>query len=321
MSGNKKHWREEDVPSMAGTTVLVTGANSGLGLDTARVLAAREAHVVMACRSREKAEGAMETIRAATPGASLEFLQLDLSSLASVKQAAESFRERHPRLDRLINNAGVMWLPPSRTADGFEMQFGTNHLGHFALTGHLLPVLLSTPRARVVTVSSIGHRMGRIHFDDLNLENGYAKQKAYAQSKLANLLFVHELQRRLEAVDADVISVGAHPGVAGTNLATPLFEQTGRTRLAALTQRLAPVLARDPIKGALPTLYAATESDVRGGDYIGPHGLWEIYGYPKKGRSSRRALDPQLARQLWDVSTELSGVEYGMLRQGHSHPG
>lgn len=311
--GRGDHWTEENVPSAQGMTVLVTGANSGLGFETSRVLADRDAHVVMACRSRDKAEDAMARIREQVPGASLEFLALDLSSLASVAEAAERFRQQHGKLDRLINNAGVMWMPPTRTEDGFEMQFGTNHLGHFALTGHLLPVLLATSGSRVVTVSSIGHRMGRIHFDDLNLEHGYGKQKAYAQSKLANLLFTHELQRRLDASGVDTISVGAHPGVAGTNLATPGFEVQGSRWLAKVAQEWAPSLARDPVKGALPTLYAALESDVQGGDYIGPHGLWEIFGFPKKGKSSPRALEPETARRLWEVSEDLTGIRYSML--------
>lgn len=310
MGGKRHRWTEHDVPDLRGRTVLVTGANSGLGYETTRVLAAHGAGVIMACRSRDKADAAREAIRRLVPEASLEFLPLDLSSLSSVRQAARTALNRHARLDLLINNAGVMWLPPGRTEDGFETHFGTNHLGHFALTGRLLPVLLDTPDARVVTLSSVGHLIGRIHFDDLALERSYGRQKAYSQSKLANLVFAHELQRRLGAARAQAISVAAHPGVAGTNLATPAFEQAGRFRLARLTASLAPVLARAPAKGALPTLYAATAEDIGGGDYIGPGGLGEIYGYPKKAFSSRRARDPELGRSLWSLSERLTGVEY-----------
>lgn len=310
MGGNK--WTEADVPGVTGKTVLVTGSNSGLGYETARVLAARGGHVILACRSEDKARAAMDAIREETPRASLEFLKLDLSSLNSVQDAAHEVRERHRQLDLLINNAGVMWLPPGRTEDGFEMHFGTNHLGHFALTGRLLPLLLNTPGARVVTVSSIGHRMGRIHFDDLNLENGYGKQKAYAQSKLANLVFTHELQRRLSAAGVGLIAVAAHPGIAGTNLASPALEQMGLKRLADFTARVGPMLARRPVQGALPSLYAATAGDVNGGDYIGPDRFFEITGYPAKGRSSPRALDPELGRRLWTLSEELTGVDYGL---------
>ena len=312
MGGQSKRWTEEQVPDLTGTKALVTGANSGLGFETARVLAARGAHVLLGCRNRDKADAAMDAIREQTPGASLELVQMDLSSLDSVRRAAEQVHDDHGHLDLLINNAGVMWLPPSRTADGFEMHFGTNHLGHFALTGRLLPLLRDTTGARIVTLSSIGHRMGRIHFDDLNLEHGYGKQKAYSQSKLANLLFAHELQRRLEAAKAQAISVAAHPGIAGTNLATPALERTGPQWLARLTARLAPVLARPPVQGALPTLYAATAPDVNGGDYIGPDGPFEITGYPAKGCSSGRALDKDKARRLWLVSEELTGVGYDL---------
>lgn len=312
MGGNHMKWTEEQVPDVTGKTALVTGANSGLGFETARVLAARGAHVLLACRNRDKADAAMEAIREHAPGASLELVQLDLSSLDSIRRAAEQVRARYDHLDLLINNAGVMWLPPSRTEDGFEMHFGTNHLGHFALTGWLLPLIRDRVGARVVTLSSIGHRIGRIHFDDLNLEHRYGKQKAYSQSKLANLVFAHELQRRLQAANAQAISVAAHPGIAGTNLATPALEKTGPRWLARLTARLAPVLARAPVQGALPTLYAATAEEVNGGDYIGPDGPWEITGYPAKGRSSKHALDRQLAQELWTVSEELTGVTFDL---------
>lgn len=310
MPNRRVRWTESDVPRIEGETVLVTGANSGLGYETARVLASRGGHVVLGCRSRDKAEAAMDAIRDRVPEASLAFLPLDLASLASVKEAAEIFRARHWRLDLLINNAGVMWLPSSRTEDGFEMHFGTNHLGHFALTGHLLPILLNTPQARVVTLSSIGHLVGNIHFDDLKLDRGYGRQKAYSQSKLANLVFACELQRRLRAARAELISVAAHPGVAGTNLATPAFELAGRIRLARMARRLAPSVAGAPANGALPTLYAATADPVHGGDYIGPDGLFELHGSPKKAFASRRARDPALAERLWWVSEELTGVEY-----------
>ncbi len=306
-------WTEQDVPPQAGRIVVVTGANSGLGLNTARVLAARGAHVVLASRSAEKAADAAALIRVDTPGASLEVLPLDLADLASVRAAAERFAADHDHLDVLVNNAGVMATPHRRTADGFELQLGTNHLGHFALTGLLLASLLAAPAARVVTVSSGAHQMGRIVFDDLQAERRYRKWPAYGQSKLANLLFAYELARRADAARVPLVSAAAHPGYAATNLQAVGPRMAGAPiteRLAAIGNRL---LAQDATRGALPQLYAATMPDVRSGDYYGPDGLLEMRGWPERVSSSDRSKDEATARRLWEVSEELTGVRYDAL--------
>ena len=295
-------WGASDIPDQHGRTVVITGANSGIGLEAARYLAARGAQVVLACRDEGKAAAAAAAIAAGVPGAEAETLALDLSSLESVRSAAAEIRSRYPRLDLLVNNAGVMMPPLSRTADGFELQFGTNHLGHFALTGLVLPSLLGVPGSRVVTVSSNGHKVGRIRFDDLQWEHGYRRMGAYAQSKLANLLFTYELQRRLAAAAAPTIAVAAHPGTSDTALVRhlPAFAQLG--------SRLAP--NQGAAMGALPTLRAATDPAVAGGDYYGPAGLGEFAGPPRLVRSSSRSHDEAAQRRLWSVSEELTGVTF-----------
>ncbi|MBK9179038.1 MAG: SDR family oxidoreductase [Acidimicrobiales bacterium] len=306
-------WTEQDVPPQDGRIVVVTGANSGLGFHTARVLAARGAHVVLASRSADKAADAMALIRVDTPGADLDVLPLDLADLASVRAFAQRFADAHDRLDVLVNNAGVMATPYRRTADGFELQLGTNHLGHFALTGLLLPSLLAAPAPRVVTVSSGAHQMGRIDFDDLQGERRYRTWPAYGQSKLANLLFAYELARRVGAAGLPLVSAAAHPGYSATNLQAvgPRMSGAGLTeRLAAIGNRL---LAQDAARGALPQLYAATMPDVRSGDYYGPDGLLEMRGWPEQVSSSARSKDEAVARRLWHVSEELTGVRYDAL--------
>ncbi|MGH7857680.1 MAG: oxidoreductase [Candidatus Binatia bacterium] len=303
-------WTEADMPDLTGRTIVVTGANSGLGLEATRAFAAKGAQVVMGCRSAAKAEAAQQSVLSRHPNAKVEVLSLDLASLASVRAFVASFGSRHARLDVLCNNAGVMALPYSKTSDGFEMQLGTNHLGHFALTGLLLPKLLSTPGARIVTQSSTAHRMGRIAFDDLHSERSYGKWTAYGQSKLANLLFAYELQRRLERKGADVMSVACHPGYAATELqfAGPRMEGSSlMERLMALGNAL---LAQTAAMGSLPMLYAATASEVRGGDYVGPDGFGESWGHPKKVRSNARSRDAEAAKRLWTVSEESTGVRY-----------
>ncbi|GAP63946.1 hypothetical protein ARMA_2369 [Ardenticatena maritima] len=294
-------WTAADMPDQTGKIIIVTGANSGIGYETARALAHKGAHVVMACRSRERAEAAAARIRAENPRGELAVLDLDLADLASVRAFADTFTQQYDRLDVLVNNAGIM-APPQRmtTKDGFEIQFGVNHLGHFALTGLLIGRLLATPKSRVVTVSSGAHRFGTINFDDLNWERSYSPWKAYAQSKLANLLFTFELQRRLEAKGAETIAVAAHPGYTNTNLQR-------YTRSFSLLNKL---LAQSPEMGALPTLYAATMPDVRGGDYFGPDGFMEMRGYPKRVQAKPEAYDPETARRLWEVSEQLTGVAY-----------
>ncbi len=293
-----------DIPDQHGRIALITGANSGIGLEAARELARAGAHVIMACRNTHKGEAAAAEIRTAFPHADLEVAQLDLASLESVRDFAA--RYPHERLDLLINNAGVMAAPYSMTVDGFELQLGTNHLGHFALTGLLLDRLLGTAGSRVVTISSTAHKIGRIDFDDLQHERSYRRWPAYGQSKLANLLFARELDRRLRTAEADVLSVAAHPGYAATNLqfaATPSrIERVGSVLLNH-------VVAQSAERGAQSTLYAAV-TDIPGGSFVGPDGFGEMRGSPKLVTPTRAARDPESARRLWEISEELTGVAF-----------
>jgi NAD(P)-dependent dehydrogenase (short-subunit alcohol dehydrogenase family) len=306
-------WTSDDIGDLSGRTFVVTGGNSGLGYETARALARKRARVVIACRDAGRARAAVISLRAESSDADASFLELDLASLASVRKFADALRERHRSLHVLVNNAGVMALPQRRTADGFEAQFGTNHLGHFALTGLLLELLLAEPGGRIVTLSSTAHRIGRMRFDDLQFERGYSPWPAYAQSKLANLLFTLELQRRLAAAGAPAIAVACHPGYAATNLqfAGPRMAGSAvRERVMKLANRL---FAQSAEMGALPTLYAACAPDVEGGDYIGPADFGQTWGYPTKVSRSRRARDAQAAARLWEISERLTGVRYAAL--------
>jgi len=305
-SGQDRRWTATDVPDQQGRTIVVTGANTGIGFETARVLAGRGATVVLACRDLGKAGDAAARIAAATPPARVETLRLDLASLASVRQAAEQLRRGHPRLDLLVNNAGVMMPPYGRTEDGFELQLGTNHLGHFALTGLLLDRLLAVPRSRVVTVSSMAHRQGRIDLDDLQSERRYRRTAAYAQSKLANLLFTYELQRRLAAAGAPTIAVAVHPGAVTTELQRHLPPQM---RLVA-TPLMAALGQRGTAMGALATLRAATDPAARGGEYYGPDGRLGFGGHPVRLESSTRSHDAEVQRRLWERSERLTGVTF-----------
>lgn len=298
-------WTTTDIPGQRGRTAVITGANTGLGFETAKSLAARGASVILAVRDLDKGKRAADRIAETTPGADVSSQRLDLSALSSIREAAEALRATHERIDLLINNAGVMYTPKGTTADGFETQFGTNHLGHFALTGLLLDRLLSTPGSRVVTVSSIGHRIrARIHFDDLTLDRRYSRVAAYGQAKLANLLFTYELQRRLASRDATV-ALAAHPGGSSTELARNL-----PAPLRAATELVTPFVAQSASMGALPTLRAATDPAARGGEYYGPDGFQEVRGYPKVVRSSAQSHDVELQRRLWTVSEELTGVTF-----------
>jgi NAD(P)-dependent dehydrogenase (short-subunit alcohol dehydrogenase family) len=306
----KEHrWTTDDIPDLTGNIALVTGGNSGLGFETVKALAGKNAHTVLACRNVEKGHAAQDQISQQMPDASIEVMQLDLASLASVRQFAEEFLLKHNQLNILVNNAGVMATPYQTTVDGFELQFGTNHLGHFALTGLLLNALLNTSNSRVVAVSSIAEQMGQINFDDLMSENSYERWRAYGQSKLANVLFAYELQRKLETEKASTISVAVHPGVAATNLRTKLM-----TRETPFLHRIQgyfwEMLSQSLEMGVLPQLYAATAPDVQGGKFYAPGGFLQRAGYPKKVRSSRKSYNETLARQLWAVSEELTGVEY-----------
>jgi len=303
-------WTRESIPPLPETTAVITGANSGLGRATARGLAAAGATVVMACRNLDKARAAADAIRRERSGADLDIMALDLSDLASVRTFAGTFSDKHGHLDILVNNAGVMALPERRTADGFEMQIGTNHLGHFALTGLLLDRLRMADKARVVTVSSLLHKRGQIRLNDLNWHSGYDKWQAYAQAKLANLMFALELDRRLNAAGERIISVASHPGYAATHLQMAGPEMNGDF-FGKIAMTLAnTLLAQSQDKGALPSLYAATAPDVSGGEYYGPDGPGGLRGYPTLAQPTERARDRDTAKKLWSLSEELTQVSY-----------
>jgi len=292
------------VPDQSGRVAIVTGANSGLGFDTAAVLADKGAHVVLAVRSLDKGNQAADRIKTKSPNAVIAVQELDLTSLESVRKAADELRSTHPRIDLLINNAGVMYVPTRETTqDGFEMQFGTNHLGHFALTGQLLDNILPVEGSRVVTVSSFGHRiLARIHFDDLQLERKYNRVEAYGQSKLANLLFTYELQRRFKLKGDPTVALAAHPGFADTELMRHLP--------GFIPDFFWRPFAQPTDMGALPTLRAATDPGAQGGQYYGPDGIGEVQGSPKAVESSKQSHNEDLQRRLWMVSEELTGVTY-----------
>jgi len=299
MKGNKK-WSSADIPDLKGSIVLITGANSGLGYHEARAVAEKGATVIMGCRDRAKGEEAVRKIKEAVPGAKLVLMHLDLASLKSIHSFAVEFKKRYNRLDILINNAGLMAPPYGTTKDGFELQIGTNHFGHFALTGLLLDRILKTPGSRVVSVSSLAHRMGRMNFDDIHSQKNYSRWSAYAQSKLANLLFIYELDRRLKKARSGAIAVAAHPGYSSTNL----------QRSTRFFSTFNPILAQSAAMGALPVLYAATEEHVRGGEFYGPDGFFEMRGYPRKTDSNAQSHDKTAAARLWDASEKATGVKY-----------
>jgi NAD(P)-dependent dehydrogenase (short-subunit alcohol dehydrogenase family) len=325
-------WTTAHMPDLTGKTALVTGANSGLGFETACALAAAGAHVVMACRDAGRGEAAAARARAVararagvqvggsaaaggSEAARVELLPLDLADLASVRRFAAAFLDTGRRLDILCNNAGVMAIPYRETADGFEMQFGANHLGHFALTGLLLPAILVAEAGRVVTMSSGLHVTGKLDFASADaarvaLRSHYGKWAAYSRSKLANLLFAYELQRRLAAPGSRAISVAAHPGYAATNLQLAGPQMEGSTLNAGLMRLGNRLFAQSAAMGALPELYAATAPEVRGGEYFGPAGLTGMRGYPARCHSNARSYDRELAGRLWSISEELTGVHF-----------
>lgn len=307
-----ERWSEGNIPDLADRVIMITGANSGIGYEAARAFAQHGGHVVLACRNRAKADAAVSAIEAVASNPSLEVLEVDLGDLDSVAAAAKQFLADHDRLDVLVNNAGLMAIPHQTTAQGFEMQLGVNHLAPFALTGHLLDRLLATPGSRVVAISSQGHRPGKINFDDLQSEKKYSPWAAYFQSKLADLLFTYELQRRLSAKDASTIAVAAHPGGSRTNLG---HENPGGllNNIGDMARPLINAVMQPAAMGALPTMRAATDPTVVGGDYYGPDGLGEQRGYAKKVDSSKRSKDLETARRLWTVSEELTGVRYAEL--------
>ena len=300
--------------SSEGQTAIVTGANSGLGYQTAKQLAAHGSHVIMACRDADRGKAALAKLRSEVPEANAEVRPLDLANLASVQAFAEGVTAP---VRVLVNNAGVMALPHRTTADGFEMQFGTNHLGHFALTGRLLPQLIAEPGTHVVTVSSDVHRIGKINFDDLQSEKSYGKWKAYGQSKLANLLFSDELGRRAAAAGVDLTSAAVHPGFAATNLQSAGPKMSGNKLGERLMGIGNSIFAQSDADGAIPLLYAATSDEVVSGQYLGPSGPMGMRGKGAKPVArSKRAADAATARRLWEVSEELTGVTYGALDAG-----
>ncbi|BBY63288.1 SDR family NAD(P)-dependent oxidoreductase [Mycolicibacterium helvum] len=299
MSFQRPTWTAADIPDQTGRTAVITGANTGLGYETAHALAGRGARLVLAVRNLDKGKAAADLIGRRYPGADVAVQELDLTSLESVRAAADQLRASHDRIDLLINNAGVMMTPKQTTEDGFELQFGTNHLGHFAFTGLLLDRLLAAPGSRVVTVSSTGHRFGRIRFDDLQSERRYNPVTAYGQSKLANLLFTYELQRRLAGTDT--IATAAHPGGSSSELAR---------HVPGLVQSAFGLIEQSTEMGALPTLRAATDPTVSGGQYYGPGRFLELRGYPKLVSSNGRSHDVAAQKRLWEVSEALTGVVY-----------
>lgn len=293
-------WTVKNIDKQDNRTVIITGSNSGIGFQTAKVLALKGAKVIMACRNADKSFKAMKKILRKYNQANLEFIHLDLASMESVKMFTEEFKKKNERLDILVNNAGVMATPYRKTHEGFEYQFGINHLGHFALTGHLIDTLMSTSGSRVVTVTSIAHFRGNMHFYDMEGESWYNRMKGYRQSKLANLMFAYELQKRLRKSGSGTISMAAHPGIASTNIVWLPFPVAQLKHL---------VLMRAS-KGALPVLMAATDRTIKGGEYIGPGGLWQSFGYPAIRKSSPQSYDKTIWKRLWRISEEMTGLNY-----------
>jgi len=299
-------WDETSIPDQSGKTIVITGSSSGLGLSTAMALAGKGAEVIMAVRNVQKGNAAAEQIGRLHANANVKVMKLDLGDLCGIRAFAAAYREQYSQLSVLINNAGVMIPPYQKTKDGFELQFGTNHLGHYALTGCLLPILLRTPKSRVVTVGSLAAKSGRIDFDNLDGSKGYRGFAFYRQSKLANVLFAIELQRRLTQAGAETVSLACHPGIAATNITSRGSGNKSNGLLIFLMNRL----FQSPERGALPTLYAATHPSLNGGEYIGPDGKGAKRGYPALDPSIDRIFDPVIAERLWEVSERLTGVRY-----------
>lgn len=305
-STSRRAWTAADIPDLTGKVAIVTGANSGIGFAAAKEFARKGANIILACRDPSKAQAALFQIQAEIPDSRAEVMLLDLASLASVRQFAHEFRKKFNQLDILVNNAGIMMIPYDTTEDGHEKQMATNHLGHFALTGLLLDLIINTHGSRVVTVSSWGHIYGRMDFDNLMFEEGqgYSPGEAYGRSKLANILFAYELQRRVRAAGYDTKSSAVHPGWTDTNLSK---------HHVPFVRLFNPIIAQKPVMGALPTLYAATADVVEGGDYYGPGQLFGIRGYPKRVESSKASHSVSDAQQLWQVSVALTGVAFEAL--------
>lgn len=304
-------WTADDIPDLTGKVIIVTGSNSGIGFEAAKEFARKGALTILACRNMNKAQAAQDLIQASSPNAHAEIMRLDLANLDSVYEFASEFHERFTRLDVLVNNAGIMMAPLTITVDGFENHFATNYLGHFALTGLLLDLLLTTPRSRVVNVSSSGHRMGRMDFRNLMFESkgSYSPMRAYARSKLANLLFTYELQRRYNAANIDAIAVAAHPGMSNTRLGRYL-ETKWYFKILIPSMHW---IMQSAAKGALPTLRAAVDPRVKGCDYYGPSGFLEMRGYPVIVQSSNASHNEATAQELWTISKQLTNVQFTQL--------
>lgn len=310
MTNTKIHrWTESNVPDQSGKTFLITGANSGIGFAAANALASKRAHVIMACRNPQKAEQAKQDILETTPTASLDLVSLDLANLESVAQCAQHLQSKYKHIDCLINNAGLGWIDRRETHDGFEMAIGTNHFGHFALTSQIISLLKNAPDARVVSVASLAHVWGRIHFDDIHLQQKYSQVRGYGQSKLANLMFGLELQRQFEKHNLGIKSIIVHPGMSGTNIATTAVASGKFRKLAKLSEILTPLMTQPASLGCLPTLLAATSDEVNGGEYFGPK-YAEIFGTPKKARIAKHAADITDAGRLWQLSETLTHVNF-----------
>ena len=308
-----KTWTTKDIPDLSGKVAIITGANSGLGFESALEIARKGATVILAVRNLGKGRAAVDRIATELEGGSLELMKLDLSDQESIKQFVDAFNQKYDRLDILLNNAGIMAVPQGKTAQGFELQIGVNHLGHFALTGLLLEKLLSTAGSRVVNVSSMAARNGKMNFDDLMGEKKYSPMKAYGQSKLANLLFTFELQRRLEEAGTGTIALAAHPGGSKTNLAnasdfSPFFRFIMNNFMMKLVQ--------EADKGALPQIFASVAPEAEPGQYYSPNGFMEMRGsHPKEAEIPPQALSEGDAKKLWEISEKLTGITYGFLEK------
>jgi NAD(P)-dependent dehydrogenase (short-subunit alcohol dehydrogenase family) len=302
VNGNKPGpvWTPENIPVQSGRIVIITGANSGIGFGASRILVQKGATVIMACRNLEKSKPALELLNNGNYPGKAVLLKLDLSDFSSIRSFSEDIRNNFPGIDILINNAGIMATPYIKTVDGFEMQFGTNHLGHFLLTGLLLDHITPVEGSRIVTVTSIAHFNGEINFADINSEKSYGRMVAYRQSKLANLLFAYELQRRLSQSGKKTYSVAVHPGISST----------GIVKLPPLIEKLKDVVLMSPVKGALPTIMGATDHSLAGGEYIGPDGFRQSFGYPAILESSRMSHSHDLSERLWTLSEKLTGFSY-----------
>ena len=300
---NQEKWDSSNIEDQKGRVIIVTGSSSGIGYEAARVLANKNAEVIIAVRNRQKGDSAVEKIKMQNKDANVQVMLLDLASFESVKKFAGEFKKNYTRLDLLINNAGVMMPPYSKTLDGFELQFGTNHLGHFVLTGQLIDLLKNTPDSRIVNVSSNAHKSGKINFEDLNWENRkYKKWSSYGDSKIANIYFTYELGRRIDKIGKNPVVTAAHPGWTATDL----------QRHIGFMEFLNSFFAQNIAMGSLPTLYAAVAPNVKSGDYFGPSGFLEMKGYPRKVETNKLSKDEKIAAKLWDVSEELTGTKFSL---------